>query len=111
MLDAQLLADMDQNSSAAQALRTAQATLRGEDPKKQQVSHASTTSIPESGTASRLLARHTASAASLPPAKLHSTPFRSNVLERDNPAARHFELLKRKELSTTDDDDLVIIAG
>lgn len=111
MLDAQLLADMDQNSSAAQALRTAQATLRGENPKKQQVSHTSTTSIPESGATSRLLARHTASAASLPPAKLHSTPFRSNVLDRDNPAARHIELLKRKEPSTTDDDDLVIIAG
>lgn len=111
LLDAKLLADMDQNSSAAQALRTAQATLRGEDPKKLHASRTNTTNIPESGAASRLLARHTASAASLPPAKLHSSPFRSNVLDRDNPAARHVEMLRRKEPPTTDDDDLVIIAG
>lgn len=111
MLDAKLLAGMDQNSNAAQALRTAQATLRGEDPKKQHASRTNTTNIPESGAASRLLARHTASAASLPPVKLHSSPFRSNVLDRDNPAARHVEMLKLKEASNTDDDDLVIVSS
>lgn len=100
-LEDALLADMDQNCVAAHALRTAQATLRGHTLKHHEP-QVNTTAKQESGSVSRLLARHKAPAESLPKAKLHAAKFRSNVLDRDGPAARHVQSLNTG-------DDLVII--
>lgn len=56
-------------------------------------------------------------ASELPKAQLRSSRFRSNVLDRDGPGARHVEILKHADIQTPaddhdyedDDDDLIIL--
>lgn len=119
-IDRKFLDEADQNSIASQTLRVAQATLRG-DPKPMAALRGQNTMVasrpaPNASTTrvsfvvmqlTQLLARHTAEPGSLPQAKLKGTGFRSNVLEREGPAARHVEMLKVTQYEP--DDDLLIV--
>ncbi|WFD29498.1 hypothetical protein MSPP1_000507 [Malassezia sp. CBS 17886] len=106
--DERFLANIDRHSLPARTLHMAQATLRGESARQIASARRGTASPGTSSAATqRLLERHTAASNNLPAAVLQGKRFRSNVLDRDGPAARQLQM---RTSNADDADGLIIIS-